>query len=154
MSCIDMAIWVSKDASGLQECRPMALNNFLKSLKNTQYQLHYSFNFIFKSCLMALVCIPVVLTHLLTPILPNTNLIRVRWHMRQIWHFWHLWHKWRIWRATFVMVIYGNMGVKRFVRTSGMQTNTIKQLLNRFNGLSLKKLHSNFSFVILRISFV
>ena len=25
---IDMAIWVSKDASGPQECRPMPLNNF------------------------------------------------------------------------------------------------------------------------------
>ena len=28
MSNIDMAIWVSKDASGPQECRPMSSNNF------------------------------------------------------------------------------------------------------------------------------
>ena len=30
---------------------------------------------------------------------------------------------------------YGNMGVKRCVRTSEMQTNAIKQLMNRLNGL-------------------
>ena len=29
---------------------------------------------------------------------------------------------------------YGNMGVKRYVRTSEMQTNAIKQLMNRLNG--------------------
>ena len=28
MSSIDMAIWVSKDASGSQECRPIPVNNF------------------------------------------------------------------------------------------------------------------------------
>ena len=27
MSCIDMAIWVSNDASGPRECRPMLLDN-------------------------------------------------------------------------------------------------------------------------------
>ena len=32
MSYIDMAIWVSKDASGPKEHRPMTLNNFLLSL--------------------------------------------------------------------------------------------------------------------------
>ena len=30
---LDMAIWVSKDASGPQECRPMPLNNFWIALK-------------------------------------------------------------------------------------------------------------------------
>ena len=28
MSYIDMAIWVSKDASGPQECRPMPIDKF------------------------------------------------------------------------------------------------------------------------------
>ena len=27
LSCLDMAIWVLKDPSGPQECRPMGLNN-------------------------------------------------------------------------------------------------------------------------------
>ena len=31
-------------------------------------------------------------------------------------------------------MIYGNMGVKRCVRTSGMKTNAIKQLSKKFNG--------------------
>ena len=81
---------------------------------------------------MLLVCIPVVLTHLLTPILPYIYLICVARYMRQIWHFWHFWHKWRIWHATFVLVIYGNMGVKRSVRASGMQIKAIKRLWNMF----------------------
>ena len=81
---------------------------------------------------MALVCIPVVLTHLLTPILPYIYLICVTRHMRQIWHFWHFWHKWRIWHVKFVLVIYGNMGVKRSVRASGMQIKAIKRLWNMF----------------------
>ena len=89
---------------------------------------------LFKTCLMTLVCIPEVLTHLLTPILPYVYITNVGWHMRQIWHFWHFWHKWRIWHLTFVMYRYGNMGVKRCVRTSGMQSNAIKQVLNRFKG--------------------
>ena len=87
---------------------------------------------------MSLVCIPVVPTHLLTPILLYIYLIRVWLHMRQMWHFWHFWHKWRIWHATFVMVIYGIMGVKRFVRPSGMQTKAIKKLLNMFYKKELK----------------
>ena len=33
---------------------------------------------------------------------------------------------------------YGNMGVKRCVITSGMQTNAIKQRMNGFNGLKSK----------------
>ena len=44
-------------------------------------------------------------------------------------------HNWRICHPTYVKYIYGNMGVKRCIRTSGMQTNVIKQLLNRFNSL-------------------
>ena len=99
---------------------------------------HFKLLNIFKICLMALVFIPEVLTDLLTPILPYLYLTCVRWHMRQIWHFWHFWHKWHIWYLTFVMSSYGNMGVKRGVLTSGTQTNALKQLVHRFNGLKFK----------------
>ena len=33
----------------------------------------------------------------------------------------------------------GNMGVRRCVRTSGMQTNAFKQLFDKFNGSKFKK---------------
>ena len=36
---------------------------------------------------------------------------------------------------------YGNMGVKRCVITSGMQTNAIKQHMNGFNGLKFKNIY-------------
>ena len=65
-----------------------------------------------------------------------------KWHMRQIWHFWHFWYKWRIWHPPLVMIRYGNIGVKRSARASGMLTNAIKQLLNRFNSLKCQ----NFDF--------
>ena len=42
-----------------------------------------------------------------------------------------------IWHLTFVMSWYGNMGVKRSALTSGTQTNDLKQLVHRFNGLKL-----------------
>ena len=95
---------------------------------------HFKVLNIFKVCLMSLVCIPEVLTDLLTPILPHLYLTCVRWHMRQIWHFWHFWHKWHICYPTFVMSRYSNMGVKSCVRTSGIQTKAIKQIMNMFNG--------------------
>ena len=53
-------------------------------------------------------------------------LICVRWHMRQICHYWLFWHKWH------KCLSYGNMGVERSTRASGMQTKAIKQLLNMF----------------------
>ena len=84
----------------------------------------------FTSGLMVLICILEVLADLLTPILPYLDIADVKWHLRQIWHFWHFWHKWHIRHLTFVMSRYGNMGVKRCVWTSGMQTNAIKQLIN------------------------
>ena len=65
----------------------------------------------FEYHLKALVCIPEVLRHLLTPILPYLYMTCVGWHMCQIWSFWHFWHKWRIWHPTFVIYRYGNMGV-------------------------------------------
>ena len=89
-----------------------------------------------------MICILEVLTDLLTPILPYLYWTCVRWHLRQIWHFWHFWHKWRSWHLPFLMVIYGNMGVKSSVRTSGMQTDAIKHFFNMFN--SLKCLNTNF----------
>ena len=82
------------------------------------------------SCLMALVCIPEIQTDLLTPILPYLDIAYVEWHLRQIWHFWHFCHKWHSRHLTFVISRYGNMGVKRCVWTSGMQTNAIKQLIS------------------------
>ena len=87
---------------------------------------------------MTLVCIPEVLTHLLTLILTYLYMKCLRWHMRQIWHFCHFWHKWRIWHPLFLMPKYGNIGVKRSVRASGMLTNAVKQLLNRFNSLKCR----------------
>ena len=48
----------------------------------------------------------------------------VGWLMDRIWH---------LWQSTFVMSRYGNMGVKRCFRTSGMQTNAINQVLKNAN---------------------
>ena len=84
----------------------------------------------FTSGLMVLICILEVLTDLLTPILPYLDIAYVEWHLRQIWHFWHFCHKWHSRHLTFVISRYGNMGVKRCVWTSGMQTNAIKQLIS------------------------
>ena len=66
---------------------------------------------LFKTCLMALDCIPEVLTHLLTPILPYLYITNVRCQMRHL--------------------------CQKCVRTSVMQTNVIQQVLNRFNGIKL-----------------
>ena len=40
----------------------------------------------------------------------------------------------------YAMSRYGNMGVKRSVRTSRIQINTIKQLMNWFNSLKLQNI--------------
>ena len=82
---------------------------------------------------MQLGCNPEDLRHFLTPILPYLRMTCVKWHGGQIWHFWHFWHKWRIWHAPYVIARYGNMGVKRCVRTSGLKTNVVRQLVERFN---------------------
>ena len=39
LKCLDMAIWVSKDASGPQECRPMRLNKFWIGLMAQNYKI-------------------------------------------------------------------------------------------------------------------
>ena len=107
---------------------------------------------LFKSWLMALVCIPEFLMHLLRPIQPYLYLTCVWWHMRQIWHFWHFWHKWHIWHPIIVVVRYGNMSFKRLVRASGMQTNAIKQRLNIYYGLKSQNTHfQNFPLYFLKI---
>ena len=99
---------------------------------------------------MTLVCIPEVLMHLLTPIMPYLYVTRGWWHICQIWHFWHFWHKWRIWHPPFEMVRYGSMGVKISVRTSGMQTIAIKHLLNMLNSLKCQ----NTDFLIFSLYFL
>ena len=85
---------------------------------------------------MTLVCIPEVLMHLLTPIMPYLYVTRGWWHICQICQFCHFQQKNVAAQEISPYVKYrnGNMGVKRCIRTSGMQTNAIKQLLNRFNG--------------------
>ena len=89
---------------------------------------------LFKTCLIALVCIPEVLMHLLTPILPYLDITNIGCQMRHLCQKCQKCHIWRICHLTYVIYRYGNMGVKRCVRTSGMQTNAIKQVLNRFKG--------------------
>ena len=42
-------------------------------------------------------------------------------HTCHICHLWHIWHLWHLWHLAFDMHTYVNMGVKRSVRTSGMQ---------------------------------
>ena len=93
---------------------------------------------LFTSCLMALVCIPEVLTHLLTPILAYLVMRKVKCQMRNLCQKCQKCYIWRICHLTYVIYRYGNMGVKRCVRTSGMQTNAIKQLVNRFNVLKFQ----------------
>ena len=88
---------------------------------------------------MALICIPEALTDLLTPILPYITSTNVACQMRHLCQKCQKCHIWRICLATHIKYIYGNMGVKRCVRTTGMQTNAVKQLLNMFNRLKFQK---------------
>ena len=90
------------------------------------------------SCLMALVCIPEVQTHLLTPILPYLDMTNVRCRLCHLWQKCQKCHIWRKCHSTYAMSRYGKMGVKRCARTSGIQINTIKQLVNGFNSLKLQ----------------
>ena len=90
------------------------------------------------SCLRAFVCIPEVRTLLLTPILPYQDMTNVGCHMCHLCQKCQKCHIWRIYYLTHITSIYGNMGVKRCVRISEMQTNTSKQLVHRFTGLKYK----------------
>ena len=67
------------------------------------------------SCLMALVCIPEVQTHLLTPILPYLDMTNVRCRLCHLWQKYQKCHIWCKCHLTYVMSRYGNMGVKRSV---------------------------------------
>ena len=96
---------------------------------------HFELLNLFKICLLVLVCIPEVLMHLLTPILPYLDITNVGCQMRHLCQKCQKCHIWHICHVTHVKYRYGNMGVKRCIRTSGMQTNVIKQLLIRFNSL-------------------
>ena len=87
---------------------------------------------------MVLICVPEVLTHLLTPILPYFDITNARCQMRHFRQNGQKGHIWHICHLTHVIYRYGNMGVKRCVRTSRMQTNAIKQLGNRFNVLKFQ----------------
>ena len=80
-------------------------------------------------------CNPEVQTVLLTPILPYSSMTYVRCHICQLCHFWHLWHNWHLWHRPYVMDEYVNMGVKRTVRTSGLQPDAIQYL---YQGLDHK----------------
>ena len=84
---------------------------------------------------MALVCILEVLTQLLTPILAYLVIRNVECQMRHLYQKCQKCYIWRICHLTYVIYRYGNMGVKRNVRASGMQINAFKQLLNGFDGL-------------------
>ena len=72
---------------------------------------------------------------ILTPILPYLIITNGGCQMRHLCPKCQKCHIWRICHPTHVKYRYGNMGVKRCIRTSGMQTNVIKQLLIRFNSL-------------------
>ena len=72
------------------------------------------------SCLMALVCIPEVQTHVLTSILPYLDITNVRCQMRHLCQKGQKGHIWHIYHPTHVTYRYGNMSVKRCVRTSGI----------------------------------
>ena len=85
---------------------------------------------------MALVCNSEVLTIFLTPILPIFIYKKCQMQyvsfMSKMTKMPYLTH---ICNLTHVKYRYGNMGVKRSVRTSGMKTNAIKHILNMFNSL-------------------
>ena len=89
-----------------------------------------------KNCLMVLVCIPEVHTHLLTPILPYLDITNVECQMRHLCQKCQKCYIWRKCHPTHVIYRYGHMGVQRCARTSGMQTNAITQPMRVFNILN------------------
>ena len=75
-------------------------------------------------------------------------------HTCQICHIWHIWHIWHTWHLAYDMYKYVNMGVKRSVRTSGMQPTILYILKIVFRAKNLNILIPHFSFVFFRIFFV
>ena len=59
-------------------------------------------------------------------------------HTCQICHIWHIWHFWHLWHLAFDIHTYVNMGVKRSVRTSGMQPIILNILHKYLLGQKLK----------------
>ena len=66
------------------------------------------------------VCIPEVLTILLTPILTYLWVLYVRCHVCHTCQICHLWHFWHVWCSD-IHRMYVNMGVKRSIGTPEMQ---------------------------------
>ena len=88
--------------------------------------------------------IPEVLTILLTPILKyicKSNVIYVKYVKYDIYDMYGA--------LTYTICMYVNMGVKRSVRTSGLQPT----ILNMFRAKNGNILFPDFSFVVFRISF-
>ena len=59
-------------------------------------------------------------------------------HSCHICHICHKWHIWHIWHLAFDIYLYVNMGVKRSVKTSGMQPTILDIPNNCFKGQKLE----------------
>ena len=79
------------------KARTLYKGNFIKYKGKSLKSVFWNFKRlnIFKSCLMALVCIPEVLTDLLTPILPYITITNVACQMRHLWQKCQKCHMWR-----------------------------------------------------------
>ena len=117
--------------------RTLYKGNFIKYKGKSWKSVFWNFKWlvIFKSCLMILVCIPEALTDLSIPILPYITIRNVACQMRHLCQKCQKCHIWPQCHSTHVMHRYGNMGVKRCAKASGLQSNAIKQLVNKFNCL-------------------
>ena len=92
----------------------------------------------FACWLISLVCIPDVLTHLWTPILPYVDMTFIRCRMCHLCQKCQKCHIWPICHLPYEFYRYGKMGVKRCAMTSAMATNAFEQLLNRFKVLKFQ----------------
>ena len=81
---------------------------------------HFELSNLLKICCLALVCISELLMHFLTPILLYLDITNVRSQMRHLCQKCQKGHIWHICHPTHVIYRYGNMGVKRCVRISGI----------------------------------
>ena len=86
------------------------------------------------SCLMALVCIPEVQTHLLTPILPYLDMTNVRCRMRHLCRKSHKCHIWRKCHSTYMLCL--DMAIWMSKDPSGPQEYRSILLNNLWMGLT------------------
>ena len=138
------------------KARTLYKGNFIKYKGKSLKSVFWNFKRlnISKNCLMTLVCIPEVLTDFLTPILPYITITNAAFQMRHLCQKCQKCQIWRTCHLTNVAYRYGNMGVERCVRTSTMQINAFKQLLNGFNGIKSQITDlQNFPLYFLEISF-